>query len=356
MRDEFPGSEHEDIVFTRRAQTGLRAIIAIHSTLLGPSLGGARFYAYRDEMLALHDVLRLSQAMTAKAALAGLAHGGGKAVIIGDPSVVKTASLVRDFAAAVNDLDGRYITAEDVGTTQDDMDLIRETTPFVAGTSTSRGGSGDPSPATALGVVVAMEAAAARRWGTGLEGKTVLVLGAGKVGGHVIRLLVQRHAVVIASDLDHDKAEEAVRAGAARMVDPPDALGTPADILCPCGLGGLLTQEVAAHLHFEIIVGGANNQLATPEVAETLAAGGTLYIPDFLANAGGIINIAQEPNGYDRERAMRAVGRIGETTTTVLGRAEARGITPVAAAEELVAERLHEGRNRSPRRASTSSL
>jgi len=180
--DVAPGSEHEDIVITRRATSGLRAIIAIHSTLLGPSLGGARFYPYADETLALHDVLRLSRAMTAKAALAGLDHGGGKAVIIGDPGIVKTPALLRDFAAVVNGLNGRYITAEDVGTTQHDMDLIHETAPFVAGTSTSRGGSGDPSPATALGVVVAMEAAAARRWGTGLEGKTVLVPGRGQGG------------------------------------------------------------------------------------------------------------------------------------------------------------------------------
>jgi glutamate dehydrogenase/leucine dehydrogenase len=283
--------------------------------------------------------------MTAKAALAGLAHGGGKAVIIGDPSLVKTPSLMRDFAAAVDSLEGRYITAEDVGTTQDDMDLIHETTPFVAGTSTSRGGSGDPSPATALGVVVAMEAAAAHRWGTDLEGKTVLVLGAGKVGGHVIRLLVQRRAIVIASDLSPEKVEDAVRAGAARIVDPLDALGTPADILCPCGLGGILTQDLVADLRFEVIVGGANNQLATPEVADMLGAMGTLYIPDFLANAGGIINIAQEANGYDQARAVQAVGRIRETTTAVLGRAEARGITPAAAAEELVAERLRGARD-----------
>jgi len=340
MLEGLSGSEHEDIVVTRRATSGLRAIIAVHSTLLGPSLGGARFYPYGDEALALHDVLRLSRAMTAKAALAGLAHGGGKAVIIGDPSVVKTPSLIRDFAVAVNSLDGRYITAEDVGTTQDDMDLIHETTPFVAGTSTSRGGSGDPSPATALGVVVAMEAAAARRWGTGLEERTVLVLGAGKVGGEVIRLLVQRGAVVIASDLDRDKVEDALRAGAARIVDPLVALGTSADILCPCALGGVLSRDLVADLDFEIIVGGANNQLATPEVADLLAAMGALYIPDFLANAGGIINIAEEANGYDRARAWAAVGRISDTTTTVLGRAEARGITPVAAAEELVAERL----------------
>ena len=339
------GYEHEDIVISHRATSGLRAIIAVHSTLLGPSLGGARFYPYRDETLALHDVLRLSRAMTAKAALAGLDHGGGKAVIIGDPRVMKTPSLIRDFAATVNSLDGRYITAEDVGTGQDDMDLIRETTPFVAGTSTSRGGSGDPSPATALGVVVAMEAAASHRWGTDLEGKTVLVLGAGKVGGNVIRLLVERRAVVIASDIDPDRVEDAVRAGAARAVDPVDALGTPADILCPCGLGGILTRDLVADLHFEIIVGGANNQLATPDTGDTLAAAGTLYIPDFLANAGGIINIAQEANGYDQARALQAVRRIRETATAVLGRAEALGITPVAAAEELVAERLNGARD-----------
>ena len=355
MFEDVSGSEHEDIVITRRATSGLRAIIAIHSTLLGPSLGGARFYPYGDETLALHDVLRLSRAMTAKAALAGLDHGGGKAVIIGDPSVVKTRSLMRDFAATVNGLNGRYITAEDVGTTQQDMDLIHETTPFVAGTSASRGGSGDPSPATAVGVVAAMEAAAFRRWGTGLEGKTVLVLGAGKVGGHVIRLLVQRRAVVIASDLNRDKVEDAVRAGAARTVDPSDALGTPADILCPCGLGGILTQDAVADLNFEIIVGGANNQLATPEVAGTLAAGGTLYIPDFLANAGGIINIAEEANGYDHARALRAVGRIRETTRTVLGHAEARGVTPLAAAEDLVAERLGSARRPTPSQTHTES-
>lgn len=337
-------SEHEDIVIMRRAKSGLHAIIAIHSTLLGPSLGGARFYPYEDEAVALHDVLRLSRAMTQKAALAGLAQGGGKAVIIGDPSLVKTPSLLRDFAAAVNRLEGRYITAEDVGTTQDDMDLIAETTPFVAGTATSRGGSGDPSSVTALGVVIAMEAAAARRWGTSLEGRSVLVLGAGKVGGEVIRLLVQRHAVVIASDLNDDKVGEASRAGAARIVAPSDALGTPVDIFCPCALGGLLTEDVVPELHFEIIVGAANNQLAAAGVADTLAAAGVLYIPDFLANAGGIINIAEEANGYDRARALRAVGRIGETTTEVLERAEVRGITPVAAAEELVAERLSRAR------------
>ena len=272
MLEGLSGSEHEDIVITRRATSGLRAIIAVHSTLLGPSLGGARFYPYEDEAVALDDVLRLSRAMTEKAALAGLAQGGGKAVIIGDPNLVKTPDLLRDFAAAVNRLDGRYITAEDVGTTQDDMDLIRETTPFVGGTTTSRGGSGDPSSATALGVVVAMEAAAAHRWGDDLEGKTVCVVGAGKVGREVIRLLVQRQAVVIAADVSHEKAEIAVRTGAARLIDPSDAPGATADILCPCALGGLLTEDAVPDLHCEIIVGAANNQLASDQVADSLAA------------------------------------------------------------------------------------
>jgi len=334
------GSEHEDIVAIRRAQNGLRAIIAIHSTLLGPSLGGARFYPYDDEAYALDDVLRLSRAMTQKAALAGLAQGGGKAVIIGDPRLVKTPALLRDFAAAVDSLQGRYITAEDVGTTQDDMNLIRETTPFVAGTAISRGGSGDPSAATAFGVVVAMEAAAARRWGGDLEGRTVCVLGAGKVGGEIIRLLVQRRVVVVASDVDPTKAERALRAGATRVVDPADALRVPAEIFCPCALGGLLTEEVVPELGFAIIVGAANNQLARAEVADSLAAAGILYVPDFLANAGGIINIAEESDGYDEVRAVQAVGQIRATTTTVLERAELCGITPLAAAEELVAERL----------------
>ena len=329
----------------RRARSGLRTIIAVHSTLLGPSLGGARFYPYEDEAVALEDVLRLSRAMTEKAALAGLAQGGGKAVIIGDPTLVKTPDLLRDFAAAVNGLDGRYITAEDVGTTQDDMDLIRETTPFVAGTATSRGGSGDPSSATALGVVVAMEAAAAHRWGDDLQGKTVCVVGAGKVGEEVIRLLVQRRAVVIAADVNHDKADAAIRTGAIRLIDPSDAPGATADILCPCALGGLLTEDAVPDLHCAIIVGAANNQLASTQVADSLAAAGILYVPDFLANAGGVINIAEEAHGYDRARAVKAVGQIRDTTTLVLERAEARGITPLAAAEEVVAKRLARARD-----------
>jgi glutamate dehydrogenase/leucine dehydrogenase len=220
------------------------------------------------------------------------------------------------------------------------MDLIRETTPFVAGTATARGGSGDPSSATAFGVVVAMEAAATRLWDDGLEGRTVCVLGAGKVGAEIIRLLVQQQVVVIASDVDPTKAECAVAAGAAGLVDPADALKVDADILCPCALGGLLTEGVVPELSFGLIVGAANNQLARAEVADSLAAAGILYVPDFLANAGGIINIAEESRGYDQARARHAVGRISATTTAVLERAASCGTTPLAAAEEVVAQRL----------------
>jgi leucine dehydrogenase len=257
---------------------------------------------------------------------------------------VKTPALLRDFAHAVNTLQGRYVTAEDVGTTQADMDFIRETTPFVAGTSTSLGGSGDPSPATALGVVLAMEAAAARLWKDGLTGRTVCVLGAGKVGGEIIRLLAERQAVVIASDVDHTKAARALRFGATRLVDPDDAPRVAADILCPCALGGLLTDEVVAELSVSLIVGAANNQLADAQVADSLASAGILYVPDFLANAGGIINIAEESRGYDQARAARAVGQIRATTDTVLERAASCSMTPLAAAEEVVAGRLAKAR------------
>jgi glutamate dehydrogenase/leucine dehydrogenase len=340
MLESLSECEHEDVVVIRRPRSGLRTIIAVHSTLLGPSLGGARFCPYEDDAAALHDVLRLSRAMTEKAALAGLTQGGGKAVIIGDPNMVKTPALLRDFASAVDSLGGRYVTAEDVGTTQDDMDLIRETTPFVAGTALSYGGSGDPSIATALGVMLAMEAAVAHRWGDDLKGKTVCVVGAGKVGLELIRLLVERQAVVIVSDVDHNKTVNALRAGATRLVEPPDVLRTKADILSPCALGGLLTEDGVPGLRVGIIVGAANNQLAGAQVADALAAAGILYVPDFLANAGGIINIAEEANGYDRACALSAVGRIHDRTIAVLERAEAQGITPQAAAEELVASRL----------------
>jgi glutamate dehydrogenase/leucine dehydrogenase len=333
-------AEHEDVVVVRRPRSGLHAILAIHSTRLGPSLGGARFYPYSDFDAALHDVLRLSRGMTAKAALAGLEQGGGKSVIIGDPDAMKSPELIDDFAAAVGGLGGRYITAEDVGTTQGDMDRIRRITPHVGGTSVSLGGSGDPSPLTAWGVVCSMVAAAAHRWGTDLTGRTVLIVGTGKVGGEIVRLLVQRGATVIASDVHADHGARAVRDGAVRLVEPALALATPADVLCPCALGGIITRAVVPDLPFEMIVGAANNQLETMDVAQDLHDADILYVPDYLASAGGIINIAEESRGYELEQAHRSVERIGTTTTTVLDGARARGIAPIFVAEEIVTERL----------------
>jgi glutamate dehydrogenase/leucine dehydrogenase len=333
-------AEHEDVVVVRRARSGLHAILAVHSTRLGPSLGGVRFYSYSDFGAALHDVLRLSRGMTAKAALAGLDQGGGKSVIIGDPGLMKSPELINDFASAVDSLGGRYITAEDVGTTQTDMDCIRRRTPYVGGTSVSLGGSGDPSPLTAWGVVCSMEAAAVHRWGADLRDRTVLILGTGKVGGEIVRLLVERGARVIASDLHPDHAAQAMRDGAVQLVEPSVALSTPADVLCPCALGGIITGAVVPELRFEMIVGAANNQLETSDVAEDLRDADILYVPDYLASAGGIINIAEESGGYDFERAHGAVERIGATTTKVLERARERGIAPAVIAQELVMERL----------------
>jgi glutamate dehydrogenase/leucine dehydrogenase len=344
--EDLSRAEHEDVVVVRRP-SGLHAVIAIHSTVLGPSLGGARFHRYPSVEHALHDVLRLSRGMTAKAALAGLAQGGGKAVILGDPSAEKTAAVLDDFAAMVDALDGRYITAEDVGTTEADMDRIRDTTPYVGGTSFERGGSGDPSPATAVGVVCAMEAAAVDRWGEGLRGKTVMVMGVGKVGGGVVRLLVERDVAVLVSDVDPRRTEQAMRDGAREVVDPSVALQTSAAVVCPCALGGVITDDVVAELRCEIIVGAANNQLATPEVADELAAAGVLYVPDYLANAGGIINIAEESGGYDPARARLAVERIGATTTSVLRTASEQGLTPMAAADAIVRDRLERARDES---------
>jgi glutamate dehydrogenase/leucine dehydrogenase len=339
-REGLATAEHEDVLVVRRPRSGLHAILAVHSTRLGPSLGGVRFFPYPDFDSALHDVLRLSRGMTAKAALAGLDQGGGKSVIIGDPGVIKSSELIDDFAAAVDSLGGRYITAEDVGTAQADMDRIRRTTPHVGGTSVSLGGSGDPSPLTAWGVVCSMEAAAMYRWGTDLRGRTILILGVGKVGGEIVRLLARRGASVIASDVHAGHGAQALRDGAVRLVPPPVALTTPADVLCPCALGGIITRSIVPELRFEMIVGAANNQLERTDVAQRLHEADILYIPDYLASAGGIINIAEESGGYDFDRAHRAVEHIGVTTTTVLDRARERAIPPEFIAEEIIAERL----------------
>ena len=336
---QLADAEHESVTIVRRPEVGLRAVIAVHSTVLGPALGGVRLHPYPTFGDAVEDVLRLSRAMTAKAALAGLDQGGGKAVILGDPAE-KTPALIDAFADAVDALGGRYVTAEDVGTDQDDMDRIRRRTPHVTGTATTRGGSGDPSPSTARGVLRAMQAAGEAAWGAGLQGRRVLVLGVGKVGGALVDLLVAEGAEVLVADVDAGRVQAALDAGAVEAVPVDSWDTTPVDVLSPCALGGGLTAERAKALEVGVGVGGANNPLATPEVADLLHDAGVLYVPDFLANAGGIINIAEERKGYDPAAAAGAVDRIGDTTRTVLALAARKGIPPVEAADRLVAERL----------------
>lgn len=336
--------EYEQVVFGHDADSGLHCIIAVHSTVLGPSLGGTRFLPYATEHEALIDVLRLARGMTHKHAAAGLDLGGGKAVIIGDPATDRTEALMRSYARQVNRMGGTYLTAEDVGTTQADMDLIAEETTFVTGTSAQQGGSGDPSPATAWGVYRAMQAAARHRWGSeDLAERRVTVLGVGKVGRALVHHLVEAGASVTVADISVDgvTAVTSAHAGVA-VVDPSAALTAEADVLAPCALGGLLDETSIPTLPAEIVCGAANNQLATQDDARRLSEAGVLYVPDFVANAGGVINIADEadPRGYDRKRAFARAAAIGDNVTRILERAATEGVTTEEAAHRIVEQRL----------------
>lgn len=341
--ERITGEGHETVCYCHDRATGLRAVIAIHSTTLGPSLGGVRFRPYDDEDQAVEDVLRLSRAMSYKNAAAGLDLGGGKAVIIGDPATTKTDDLMRAYGRFVDGLNGRYLTAEDVGTTQHDMDVISEVTRHVTGVDPARGGSGDPSPATALGVFEAMRAVAAHLWGdASLRGRKVTVSGIGKVGSDLCAHLFAAGADVAVADVN-EAALEAVTArfAKAEVVPVEKAHMTDCDIYSPCALGGVLNETTIPELRCAAVVGAANNQLATEADAERLRDAGVTYAPDFIVNAGGVINIAEElhAEGYDHDRAMERVRRIHETTLAVLRRAEADGVTT-----EIAAERLAEGR------------
>ncbi|HZQ26537.1 MAG TPA: Glu/Leu/Phe/Val dehydrogenase dimerization domain-containing protein [Acidimicrobiales bacterium] len=339
--DRIDAANYEQVVFCHDREVGLRAIIAIHSTRLGPSLGGTRFYPYRDEDAALEDVLRLARGMTYKSAAAGLDLGGGKAVVLGDPSQDKSEALLRAYARFVDSLGGRYITAEDVGTTQADMDLIRRETRFVTGVSRSLGGSGDPSAATAYGVLHAMKAVAKKLWGdTSLVGRHVVVSGVGKVGYGLARHLVEERARVTVSDVNPAALAQAAKDFGAETVPPEKAHAVECDIFSPCALGAALNATTIPELRCAAVVGSANNQLAEPGDATRLAAAGVLYAPDYVVNAGGVINIAEELRGYHRERAYAQVRRIFDTTASVLETAEAEGITTADAANRLAERRM----------------
>lgn len=331
----------EQVAYGHDASTGLRAIVALHSTVLGPGLGGTRFWPYADEGEALIDVCRLARGMTYKHAAAGLDQGGGKGVILGDPRSLRTDELVLAYGRFIDGLAGRYVTAEDVGTTQADMDLIRTVTPHVAGVSESLGGSGDPSPATALGVLWAMRAVAARLWGEpSLEGRHVCISGVGKVGGALADHLHAAGARLSVADVRADATTAvAARTGAA-VVDAATAHAVPCDIFSPCGLGAALNVTTIGQLACAAVVGSANNQLATEEDAQRIQASGVLYAPDYVVNAGGVINIAEERHGYDRARADERIRGIYDTVVRVFDIAAAEGLTTADAADHLAEQRL----------------
>jgi glutamate dehydrogenase/leucine dehydrogenase len=336
------GHGHEQVVFVADDSVGLRGVIAIHSTALGPSLGGIRFWSYPTEDDAVLDGLRLSEAMSLKAAACGLSQGGGKAVVLwSHPRRARSPDLLRALGRAIHELGGRYLAAEDVGATTADMDGLAEVTPWVTGVSESAGGSGDPSPVTAFGVHRAMRAAAQVRWGDpSLRGRHVAVQGAGKVGAALATLLVEEGATVAVADVDDAKVRTLVDSLGVDAIAVEDAVVAPCDVLAPCALGNVVTEATVDRLRCQIVCGGANNQLASAAMDDALVARDILFAPDFVANAGGILNIAEEFTGYSRERALASTARIEATMTRVFACAAEWGIAPGRAAERIARERM----------------
>jgi valine dehydrogenase (NAD+) len=341
--DSQPG--HEQVVYCQDEPSGLRAIIAIYSTALGPGLGGTRFYPYADEDAALADVLNLSRAMAYKNALAGLDLGGGKAVIIGDPDKLKSEALLRAYGRFVESLNGRYITACDIGTYSEDMDIVARECRFVTGRTVPNGGAGDSSVLTAFGVFQGMRAAAEHVWGTtSLDGKTVGVEGVGKVGHRLVDHLVSDGARVVIFDTSH-AATERVRAEHPEVTiaaSRSELLAGQLDVYSPCALGGAIDDATVDALTARVICGGANNQLAHPGVEKMLADLGIVYAPDYLVNAGGVIQVADELHGFSFERARARAEQILGTTRQILAMADADGIPPAVAADRLAERRIAE--------------
>jgi len=336
---------HEQVVFCQDPPTGLRAIVALSTTALGPGLGGTRFHPYPSTAAALDDVLDLSRAMAYKNSLAGLDHGGGKAVIIGDPRTDKSEPLLRAYGRFVASLGGRYVTACDVGTYVADMDVVARECRWVTGRSEAAGGAGDSSVLTALGVFHGMRAGALVRWGTdSLAGRTVGVAGVGKVGRNLVPLLLDDGAHVVVTDVDPVAVSRLLAAHpAVRAVDSTAALlAEPIDVYAPCALGNAVTEEVAASLEAGLVCGGANNQLATPAAADVLAGNDVLYCPDYCVNAGGVIQVADELHGFSFERARARTEQIFDTTLSVLRAAQRDGVTPARAADMLAQRRIDE--------------
>ena len=341
---------HERVLLCSNPDVGLKAIIAVHSTVLGPGLGGTRMWPYASFDEALTDVLRLSRGMTYKAAAAGVHLGGGKAVILGDPKKDKTEALLRAFGSYVESLNGLYITAEDVGTSTDDMDVIATETAWVTGVSPENGGSGDPSPVTAFGTLQGMRAAAEERFGEpSLKSKAVAIQGLGNVGFHLASYLRKDGAKVFGCDIDADRIARAAELGV-EIVPPDQIFDVACDVFAPCALGAILNDTTIPRLRCQVVAGAANNQLAVEaRDGQALAARDILYAPDFVGNAGGLINVYNELIGYNQERAMRGARGIYGSMGRVFAIAKREKIPTYVAADRMAEERIAHVRGLTPR-------
>ena len=340
--DHIANKEHEQIVFCKDPTTGLRAIIAIHNRNLGPALGGCRMWNYTSEEAAVSDALRLSHGMTYKAAMANLALGGGKAVIIADPKLPHRYDLFRAFARFVHSLNGQYITAEDVGTTVPDMDIVRGVTPYVVGVSPSLGGSGDPSPFTAIGIHSGMKAAAKAAFGNAsLHGVKIAMQGLGKVGSALIKLLAEEGAILTITDLDQERAKQVAEQFGCKAIAPELIYDAQVDIFSPNALGGILNDTTIPRLKAKVIAGGANNQLEDySRHGEAILKKGMIYAPDYVLNGGGLINVSHEIKGYCEKAALQDCKNIYQTIETVLSFAKDAKITTFAAANHIAEKRI----------------
>jgi leucine dehydrogenase len=342
MFGKLANHQHEQIVFCSRPEVGLKAIIAIHDTTLGPALGGVRMWNYKSEKEAITDVLRLSRGMTYKAAISGLNLGGGKAVIIGDPHTDKSEPMFRAFGRFIDGLAGRYLTAEDVGMSEREMEWIYSETKYVTGIPKAMGGSGDPSPVTAYGVYMGMKAAAQKAWGSdSLEGKRIGIQGAGSVATYLARHLRNENAKLFVTDIFEQKASALARETGAEVITPDEIYTLDLDILSPCALGGVVNNDTIGHLSCDIIAGGANNILDDEKKhGAMLQDRGILFAPDYVINAGGIINIASELEGYNEKRAMEKTSQIYDTTLRIFEVADEKNITTIEASNRLAEERI----------------
>jgi len=334
--------DYEQLVMCQDKASGLKAIIAIHDTTLGPALGGTRMWTYQNEGEAIEDALRLAKGMTYKAAAAGLNLGGGKTVIMGDPRKDKNEAMFRAFGRYIQGLNGRYITAEDVGTTVADMDIIREETNYVTGISPAFGSSGNPSPVTAYGVYKGMKATAKEAWGhDSLEGKTIAIQGVGNVSYNLCRYLHQEGAQLIVTDINKEAVNQAVEEFGAKAVNIDEIYSVECDIFSPNALGAVINDETIPQLKARVIAGAANNVLKEERHGDLIHELGFYYAPDYVINAGGLINVADELYGYNRERAMKKVETIYSNIEKVFEISKRDGIPTYKAADRMAEERIN---------------